>query len=169
MCIVQMNSSHVCERGVQLYLRSTKGVWVLCLRQARAFFPQTIGSEIRTTGSKERRTNTVGPRSRCMRGDECSGDHISVATFNETSPWHATPVGQWHDKRFPLSSFNFKSSSLLLERYFRSWPFTTEGVPPSNRPNVLAHVASHTHTDVRQRDPLRQVFQPHRRWASGVA
>ena len=39
--------------------QSTKGVRALCLTRARAFLPQTIGSEIRTAGSKERRTNTV--------------------------------------------------------------------------------------------------------------
>ena len=61
----------------------TKRVWALCLTRARAFLPQIVGSEIRTAGSKERRTNTVGPRSRCMRADECSGDHISVS-LNES-------------------------------------------------------------------------------------
>ena len=30
-------------------------------------------------------------------------------------------------------------------------------VPPSNRPNVLAHVAPYIHSVVLQRDPLRQV------------
>ena len=43
-------------------------------------------------------------------------------------------------------------------------PSTTEGVPPSNRSNVLAHVAPYIHTVGRQRDPLRQVSQPHPRW-----
>ena len=43
-------------------------------------------------------------------------------------------------------------------------PSTTKGVPPSNRSNVLTHVAPYIHTVGRQRNPLRQVSQPHPRW-----
>ena len=41
---------------------------LLCLTRARAFLSQIVGCEIRTAGPKERRTNTVGARSRMRSG-----------------------------------------------------------------------------------------------------
>ena len=58
---------------------------------------------------------------------------------------------------YPPSSSNLKSSSLLLEKYFPKLAVHNGRGSPSNRPNVLAHVASCIHSVVRQRDPLRQV------------
>ena len=77
-------------------------------------------------------------------------------------PWHATPVGQWHDKRFPLSSFNFKSSSLLLERYFLKLAVHNGRGSSIQQTECACVVASYIHTVMRQRDPLRQVSQPRR-------
>ena len=67
-------------------------------------------------------------------------------------PWHATPDGQWHAKRIRPAPPTSKAALYYWRGTFRSWPFTTEGVPPSNRPNVLAHIASYIHKVVRQRD-----------------
>ena len=107
--------------------------------------------------------------------EECKSHsgHAQVHAQNVSTmappPWHATPDGQWHAKRIRPAPPTSKAALYYWRGTFRSWPFTTEGVPPSNRPNVLAHVASCIHTVVRQRDPLRQVSQPHTRWATGVA
>ena len=94
--------------------------------------------------------------------------HAQIVSTMAPPPWHAPQTGNGMPID-PPSSSNLKSSSLLLEMYFRGWPFTTECVSPSNRPNVLTHVASYIHTVVRQRDPLRKVSQPHPRWVTGVA
>ena len=83
-------------------------------------------------------------------------------------PWHATPDGQWHAKRIRLAPPTSKAALYYWRGTFRSWPFTTEGVPPSNRPNVLAHIASYIHKVVRQRD-FWPVSQPHPHWTTGVA
>ena len=95
--------------------------------------------------------------------EECKSHsgHAQVHAQNVSTmappPWHATPDGQWHAKRIRPAPPTSKAALYYWRGTFRSWPFTTEGVPPSNRPNVLAHVASYIHTVVRQRDPLRQV------------
>ena len=97
---------------------------------------------------------TKGARALSRNGAQTlSGQEVGACGQMSALVRHGTPpqTGNGMPNAFrPAPPFS-KAVLYYWRGTFRSWPFTTEGVPPSNRPNVLAHVAFYIHSRAAKR------------------